>query len=179
MFSRIKQIIRRFYYMRIKGLSYTDYLILQMRQSGIEIGERCKIFTHIVSREPTLIQIGDNVTIAAGTVFCTHDNAAIKVIPGKTDVVGSIKVGNDCFIGINCILMYGIELGDGCIVGSGSVVTRSFPPHTVIAGNPARRLCSTEEYAQKYKKYAVDFGCIPLSKRAAFFEEHPEVIVKR
>lgn len=48
-----------------------------------------------------------------------------------------IEIGKDCFIGVNSIILKGTVLGDGCVVGAGSVVCGKFEPYTVIAGNPA------------------------------------------
>ena len=50
---------------------------------------------------------------------------------------GNVTIGNDVWIGINSIVMSGVTLGDGMIVGAGSVVRRSFPPYSIVAGNPA------------------------------------------
>jgi acetyltransferase-like isoleucine patch superfamily enzyme len=58
---------------------------------------------------------------------------------------GQVKIGANCFLGIGVIVMSGVTLGDWCIVGAGSIVTRSFPPYSMIAGSPARtvkRYCS-------------------------------------
>ena len=175
----LKQKFQTFYFLKIKKLSLSDYYILRMREAGITVGENCKIYTYVQSAEPTLIKIGNNVTISTNISFCSHDNAIIKVLDNATDVVGSITVGDNCFIGMNSILMYGIELGDTCVVGAGSVVTHSFPPHSVIAGNPARRICSTEDYAEKNKDYAIDFSNIPYSEKAEFFETHPDKIIRK
>ena len=179
MFSSLKSKFRRIWYAKVKKMDGSDYTIMQLRRAGIAIGQNCRIFTNIQSREPSLITIGDRVTVSSDVEFCTHDNAIIKAVEGKTDVVGPITIGDDCFIGMRSILMYGVELGDHCIVGAGSVVTRSFLPHTVVAGNPARAVCTIEEYAAKYGDKAIDFSTIPLSSRKAFFEEHPELLVKR
>lgn len=64
--------------------------------------------------------------------------------------------------------MYGVTLGDHCIVGAGSVVTKSFPSGMVIAGNPAKAICTIDEYAEKYKDYAIDFTNIPLNTGGVF-----------
>lgn len=50
------------------------------------------------------------------------------------------RIGENCFIGGRSLIMPGVEIGDGCVVGAGSVVTRSVPPRCVVAGNPARVL---------------------------------------
>lgn len=179
MFSRLKRILREIYLKKIKKMDDSDILIMQMRKRGIHVGDGCRIFTNIISREASLISIGDRVTISSHVELCTHDNAIIKAIPGKTDVVGPITIGDDCFIGMRSILMYGVTLGDHCIVGAGAVVTHSFPPRTVIAGNPARAICTIDDYAEKYKAYAMDLSVVPLSERKAFFDLHPEQMVKR
>jgi maltose O-acetyltransferase len=51
---------------------------------------------------------------------------------------GHIKIGNRCWIGAKAIILKDVELGDGCVVAAGAVVTRSFPSGSVIAGVPAR-----------------------------------------
>ena len=49
-----------------------------------------------------------------------------------------VFVGNNCFIGRFVFLMPGAVIGNNCVVGGGSVVTKEFPGNSVIAGNPAR-----------------------------------------
>lgn len=179
MLSKMKRKLKQLYYIKIKGMDPIAYAIQEMRSRGITIGENCRIFTDIRAREATLITIGSRVTVSSEVEFCTHDNAIIKAIPGKTDVVGPITIGDDCFIGMRSILMYGVTLGDHCVVGAGSVVTKSFPPRTVLAGNPAKAICTIDEYAEKYQDYAVNFKEIPLSEHPAFFESHPELMVRK
>jgi acetyltransferase-like isoleucine patch superfamily enzyme len=50
------------------------------------------------------------------------------------------RIGKNCFIGGRSLIMPGVVIGDNCVVGAGSVVTKSVPPCTVVAGNPARVL---------------------------------------
>ncbi|EPB8192916.1 DapH/DapD/GlmU-related protein [Clostridium perfringens] len=94
------------------------------------------------SAECYLINVGDNVTISGGVKFITHDNSVIKCT-GGTDLIGSITIGNNCFVGMNNILLPGVTIADNCIIGAGSVVTRSFlQSGIVIAGNLAKCICS-------------------------------------
>jgi acetyltransferase-like isoleucine patch superfamily enzyme len=51
-----------------------------------------------------------------------------------------VLVADDCWIGANCVVMN--DLGEGCVVGAGSIVTRGVPPFSVAVGNPARILRS-------------------------------------
>lgn len=62
-----------------------------------------------------------------------HGGDAANLIPAK-----EISIGNDCFIGCNVIILKGTKLGDGCVVGAGSVVSGEFGDRCVIVGNPAR-----------------------------------------
>lgn len=179
MISFLKTRLRRFYDRRIRKLSDVDITIDAMRRSGITVGKNCRIFSDITSTEPYLIAIGDQVTISSGVTFITHDNGIIKVLEGKTDVVGPVTVGDRCFIGMNSTLLPGVTLGENCIVGAGSVVTRSFPPHTVLAGNPARAIYTTEQYAEKNRDKAIDFSAIPPAEREAYIKAHPELWIKR
>ena len=64
----------------------------------------------------------------------------------------SFEIGDNCFIGMNAIIMPGVTLGNNVIVGSGSVVTKSFPDDVVVAGNPAKIICTLEEFYNKRKE---------------------------
>ena len=57
----------------------------------------------------------------------------------------AITIGNNCFIGANVCITKGVTLGDHCVVGINSVVAKSFPDNSVIAGNPAKRIKSTDD----------------------------------
>lgn len=51
---------------------------------------------------------------------------------------GDIKIGNDVWIGMDAVIMGGVEIGNGAVVAAGSIVTKSVPPNTIVAGIPAR-----------------------------------------
>lgn len=64
-------------------------------------------------------------------------------------------IGKRCFIGSNAIIMAGVTIGDEVIVGSGAVVTKNVPSHTIVAGNPARVIregIRTKKYGQLVKE---------------------------
>jgi len=119
--------------------------IIYLRRLGVKIGERCRIRTMKFSTEPYLIEIGDHVAVAANTEFITHDGAT-WVFEEEVDgggIFGKIVIGNNVFIGINCILLSNTTIGDNCIIGAGSVVRGQFPENSVIAGNPAQIVSKT------------------------------------
>lgn len=120
---------------------------------GINIGERVRITGKNVrfGSEPFLIEIGNDVTITNGVIFETHDGGVglfRKEFPG-INVFGRIKIGDDVFIGNNCIIMPGVTIGDNVVIGAGSIVTKDIPSNAVAAGIPARVLKTFEEYKQK------------------------------
>jgi acetyltransferase-like isoleucine patch superfamily enzyme len=81
---------------------------------------------------PAGVYIGEKSYIAFEVAILTHDYTRKK--KART------TIGRHCFIGARSTIFPGVTVGDGSIVGAGSVVTADVPPHTVVAGNPARML---------------------------------------
>ncbi|MBD1910759.1 MULTISPECIES: CatB-related O-acetyltransferase [unclassified Leptolyngbya] len=63
-----------------------------------------------------------------------------KAMPNSWPNKGNTVIGNDVWIGYGATFMPGVEVGDGAIVATHSVVTRSVPPYTVVGGNPAKEI---------------------------------------
>lgn len=136
--------------------AFLELKIQQFKEAGGVCGENFKFYCDMPG-EPYFVNIGNDVTIAAGTVLLTHDNSVIKCDLDATDYFGRVTIGDSCFIGMHSILMPGVELGDHTIVGAGSVVTKSFPEgNVVIAGNPAHPLCTLEEFREKKRHLCVN-----------------------
>lgn len=116
-----------------------DRLIASLRERGVTIGEGCVILTDQFSLEPYLVEIGDRVAVSGGTMFLTHDGAAWLLRRRRPDAqhFGRITVGDDTFIGQNCIILPGSRIGSHCVVGAGAVVRGTIPDNTVAMGNPA------------------------------------------
>ena len=164
---KLKEII----YRKILKKDTMELRIQLYRDKGAKIGKCVRSFSPIESSEPYLIEIGDYVTISVGVKFITHDNSATKIIKDSTDLIGKIKIGNNCFIGVNTLLMPGITIGDSVIIGAGSVVTRSFfEDGIIIAGNPAKKIATIEEYKNKYNDYT--FNLLGMS-----YQEKKELIL--
>lgn len=89
------------------------------------------------------ISIGDHTAIGANTKIIDHDFHSLDYIERRTDdqthaISKPVVIGEDVFIGCNCIITKGTIIGNRCIIGAGSVVSGVFPDDVVIAGNPAR-----------------------------------------
>lgn len=102
----------------------------------------------IDSNWPWLISVGDNVTLATGVKLLAHDASTTKT--GVHTKVGIVRIGNNVFIGANSIVLCNTRIGDDVIIGAGSVVTGNIPSNSVYAGNPAKYICSFDEYSKKH-----------------------------
>ena len=108
----------------------------------ISIGSGCGISGASFCSMNEII-IGNRVQIGANTKILDNDmhslNPAERAQDDRSNIkTAPIRVGDDSFIGANCILLKGTTLGDKCIVGAGSVVHGTFPDNVIIAGNPAK-----------------------------------------
>lgn len=166
----IKRILHSYTYakFRAKKSGNHEYIIEYFRKNDIKIGNDCHIYTRITTPESYLISIGNNVTIATGARLITHDNSICKVVPDLTDFFGKIKIGNNCFIGAYSIILPGVTIGDNSIVAAGSIVTKSVQPNSIVAGNPARKISTTEDLAVKAKMYGVNVSGLSFNEKKEF-----------
>lgn len=126
----------------------------QARHLGVKIGKNCLIDTRYFSAEPYLITIGDNVQLTHCVSIHTHGGGqAIRQQHPDFDIFGKVVIEDWAYIGAFSQIMPGVTIGEGALVAAGSVVTKSVAPHTVVGGNPARYICTTEEYYERNKKY--------------------------
>jgi acetyltransferase-like isoleucine patch superfamily enzyme len=110
-------------------------------QKGSAVGMNCKIQSHSFICEGVMIE--DDVFIGHGVMFINdrfpRAVSASGTLQTEADwqvVPTTIKKGAS--IGSNATILCGVTVGEGAIVGAGSVVTKDVPPGTIVAGNPAR-----------------------------------------
>lgn len=126
-------------------------LIFDREGANIQIGERTFIGgSSIISAEKVIV--GDDVLISWGCTVVDHNSHAFSWRDRSNDVTDwmdgkkdwthveckAVAIRSKAWIGFNVIILKGVTIGEGAIVGAGSVVTKDVPPYTIVGGNPAR-----------------------------------------
>jgi acetyltransferase-like isoleucine patch superfamily enzyme len=123
----------------------------KFRKEGAKIGKNCYFQIRSLGPEPYLIDIGDDVSIAAGVVLITHDGASVifrDELP-YLRYFGKIIIENNCFIGANTIITAGVRIGHHSIIGPNATVIADVKPGSIMVGNPAIRVSTVEKYKEK------------------------------
>lgn len=87
------------------------------------------------------VRIGNNVNIAQNVVISglNHGYKDIRIAPRlQPCTTKPIIIKDDCWIGANSVITSGVKIGKHCVIAAGSIVTKSIPPYSIVAGNPAR-----------------------------------------
>ena len=130
--------------------------ICYARFIGVKIGENCVIATKNWSSEPYLIEVGNNVAITKGVMIHTHGGGRVARIKiPNFDMFGKVRIEDGVYIGSAAQIMPGVTIGKGSLVAGGSIVTKSVPAGVVVAGNPAKFVCTVDEYIERNTKYNV------------------------
>lgn len=134
------------------GLYQRTIIVTRTPEASIKIGNNVGMSGVTIYARKS-IEIGDNTCIGGNVKILDNDFHPIEadkrneLLLGKAPEDGEragwigtrpIKIGKDCFIGCNVLILKGTELGDGCVVGAGAVVCGKYPPNSVVVGNPAR-----------------------------------------
>ena len=113
--------------------------------------------------DPSLVRLGNNIALADCTLFC-HDGAVFfsTIYNVKLDSVGPVDIRDNCFVGHAAIIMPCVTVGPGSIVAAGAVVRKDVPPGVVVAGNPARVICTVDELMKKFETRCNDYPWMDL-----------------
>ena len=112
-------------------------------QKGVIIGKRVKVSSHTFICEGVTIE--DYVFVGHGVMFINDKYPRAANADGSVQTeadwsVVTTTIQRRASIGSNATILCGVTVGEGAIVGAGSVVTRDVPPYTIVAGNPARAI---------------------------------------
>lgn len=130
---------------RLRGEFTTEKLV----SMGMKVGKNFKRL-HGVILDPGhcwLIEIGDNVTMAPRVHILAHD-ASTKTSLNYTKI-GRVSIGDNVFIGAESVVLPGVTIGNNVVIGANSTVTHDVPDNTVVAGTPAKPICTLDEYLNK------------------------------
>lgn len=131
------------------------------RWVGVNIGKNPHFYGPTSwGTEPWLITIGDNVHITGNCKFINHDGGTLifrDQIP-DLEISKPIVVGNNVYIGEETMILPGAHIGNNCVIGARSVVTKDIPDNSVAAGVPARVIKTTDQYLQKLKRESLHLG---------------------
>jgi acetyltransferase-like isoleucine patch superfamily enzyme len=128
-------------------------LVFQREGAEIIIGKHSFMGSSLIACA-TRIEVGDDVLISWGCSIVDNNSHAIAWQNRKDDVtdwyvgkknwshinIQPVKINDKCWLGFNVTVLKGVEIGEGAVVGAGSVVTKDVPAWTIVAGNPARMI---------------------------------------
>lgn len=157
-FYHLKSIVRRLWKESMSSAEYVDYL----RKHGVKVGEnvyfRYPANVMIDLNRPCLVEFGDNLDINDHFALLTHDFGTFVFRGLYKDFInssGKVKIGNNIVFGRSVTVLKGVTIGDNCIIGAGSIVSKSIPPNSVAVGSPAKVICSIDEYYKKRKAKSI------------------------
>ena len=133
-----------FLYKVIMRMPYNKIRIWALRKQGYTVGQDVylsadiKIVHNFVYNQGVLT-IGDRVSIAPSVIIIlsSHSNFS-KASQYTSQHESFVTINNDVWIGAGAIIMNGLTIGEGAVIGCGSIVIHDVAPHTVVAGNPAK-----------------------------------------
>jgi acetyltransferase-like isoleucine patch superfamily enzyme len=116
---------------RLVVISIRHFIYTKLYGMDIDKSSRVSFGAKLDKTNPRGIHIGKSTYITSGTRVLAHDYCR-----GMYNV--DTYIGDNCYIGVNCIILPGIKIGNHVVIGSGAVVTKDIPSNCIVAGNPAR-----------------------------------------
>lgn len=126
-------------------------VVFEKERASFSMGNRSFIGKGVISIADA-VDIGDDVLISWGVTITDHNSHNMKFSEREQDVemwhvrdknwsgvkVGKVVIENKVWIGFNTIILKSVTIGEGAIIGAGSVITKDVAAWTIVAGNPAK-----------------------------------------
>jgi acetyltransferase-like isoleucine patch superfamily enzyme len=129
-----------------KNIQFYDACKIELcHNSNLKIGNRVLFAYGVVLCCRNKITIGSNVQIGEYTSIrdATHNYKGMhSIIMNNDDLIGEIEIGNNVWIGRNCLIAPGAKIGNGVVVGANSIVKGVLEDNGVYAGNPIRKIAN-------------------------------------
>ena len=124
------------------GGNVTFYPGVYLWGNEIEIGDNASIGIGTIIHSTNGVHIGNN-TVIAGQCYIIDSNHGTKkgelIINQPSEAAPEgLYIGNDVWIGAQCTILKGARIGDGAVIGAGSMVNKDVPPNAVAVGSPCR-----------------------------------------
>jgi acetyltransferase-like isoleucine patch superfamily enzyme len=115
------------------------YAYIQGGNGGVRLGNGVEINNFSIVNGTGGVDIGDDTLVGPGVriISYQHRHAADATIRSQPVDARPIRIGRDCWLGANAIIMSGVSIGDGVVVAAGAVVRVDIPPRAIVAGVPA------------------------------------------
>lgn len=154
-----------FLFRKLSPLRYASYV-------GVKFGSDCRFINVTWGSEPYLVKLGNHVS-ATNVTFVTHDGAIwiLREKRPQADIISPIVVGNNVFLGLGSIILPGVKIGDNVIVGAYSVITKDVPDNSVVAGIPARKIKTLQEYVDSSKVKIEDTKQMSVKQKRVFYSQ--------
>ena len=111
-------------------------------QARISIGKGCFLNRETMLAAHELIEIGDHVMFAnhcfVGDSDHRYDDPDLPITSQGFVARGPVRIGSNCWFGVNCVVTGGVQIGERCVIGANSVVTQDLPRGVIAAGAPAK-----------------------------------------
>ena len=121
---------------------------------NITVGENFYANHNLIILDPAKVEFGDNVFIGPNCSFYTPQHPLDSETRNKgLEYAFPIKVGNNVWFGGNVVVLPGVTIGNDCVIGAGSVVTKDIPDNVIAAGNPCKIIREiTDKDKRKFEK---------------------------
>lgn len=118
----------------LRKLIITLVRLIYVRLFKMDLNPTCNfsLSAKFDKTNPRGVHVGEYSYVAFDAAILTHDlTRGLRL---------HTRIGKNCFVGARSIVLPGVQVGDGAIIGAGSVVVRDVPPYCIVAGNPAKVL---------------------------------------